>query len=192
MLFPCRKYVAKVTEEREREREREAEIPPEYQDCRCRRTALRSTLSAQLQQGFYLFIYLFIYSLPWYNTGYTSQTLPLNAFKCQGSFLFPSLFARVSQPKNSAGCNSSLGFLPPSAPNPLPHLCSPYQLSFLSPSLPPCLNIDRLSPFLSPSLSLSRSSTSVSVSLHPCTPVSSLILALSVKTPNLLHRHCHN
>ena len=44
----------------------------------------------------------------------------------------------------------------------------------------PCLNIDRLSP----SLSVSRSSASVSVSLHPCTPVSSLILALSVKTPN--------
>lgn len=51
MLFPCRKYVAKVTEERVRVcvRARETEIPPEYQDCRCRHGAQCSTLSTSLK-----------------------------------------------------------------------------------------------------------------------------------------------
>ena len=79
-------------------REREAEIPSEYQDCRCRRRAQRSTLSASVQQIFNPCTTLF-----------THLKAVLDWFKCQGcGFFFISCFiCRSVKPQNNTGRNSS-------------------------------------------------------------------------------------
>lgn len=57
MLFPCRKYVAKVTEESERASG--AAISPEYQGCRCRRRAQRSTLPVFVSCSLHMLLELY-------------------------------------------------------------------------------------------------------------------------------------
>ena len=95
MLFPCRKYVAKVTEERvrvcecvcEREREREAEIPPEYQDCHCRHKAQCSTLHVSIAPAQFQ---------PMFDACYRSEAPSANALNVK-TILFLPLFADVTR-----------------------------------------------------------------------------------------------
>lgn len=81
--------------------EREAEIPPEYQDCRCRRRAQRSTLSAA-------------HFPPVYTTLVTHLKARSERFKCQRLlFLFLSAFICLDvTAQNSIGCNSSFCISP--------------------------------------------------------------------------------
>lgn len=76
MLFPCRKYVAKVTEESERASG--AAISPEYQGCRCRRRAQRSTLPLFVSCSLHMLLELYSSRLLRRHTAVLALSLFLN------------------------------------------------------------------------------------------------------------------